>query len=727
MRYSGQPGRRSDGLEILASSAKIARDVGSPPEHLAGLRDEVIAALALADDRPVRTWSGLDLPGERSACSIEADRYVVIGPRGVLQLHRLSDPSQVRVLGADRPAARLWPVFVPGGRFLTIAFSRSPPELWDLERGEVPVAWPADVRCVASRIDGRQVAALRPGGELRVYDLPAMTEASRCRLDIDVPRRVQDRWMSLSGDGRYLALIPREDAKVALVYEAASGHVVRELEIPPARVTRNLALDRSGKLLAVSHDRAISVYDMADGERLALLQGHQSEEIQVQFQPVGGLLASTSWDGTTRLWEPIRGRLLATVTGYFQGWSGGGIGMAIGREKELVNYRIAGADEWRTIDCRVLGERAGAAQCGPARVAFSPDGRLIAMALRPEGVRIVRASDGAGLAHLPIGDCDEVLFLPGGSLLTHNRLGLCRWPLRRGSGGVWRIGPAEPLAAIEQAAGRMSFGLAAGGRLVGAISVSPSGVLLLDPDRPRRRTWLLPHRGLFHLALSPDGRWAATGSRDVAPPIRQVNVWDAATAKMVAQLPVGTARVAFSPDGRWLGVGGEARYRFFRTGSWTPGPEIPHGMEGGQRPLAFHPGGRIAAILHGNASMVQLVELETGRVLASLDPPAESPAYDLAFSPDGRFLAVAQTDQRVHIWDLALIRRRLEEMGLAAGLPDSFAGDATSGDPTAVERIEVEGADPAGIKLLAIRRISERAGSPSAGYSIRTSTTPRNC
>ncbi len=187
VRYSGQPGRRSDGLEILASSAKIARDVGSPPEHLAGLRDEVIAALALADDRPVRTWSGLDLPGERSACSIEADRYVVIGPRGVLQLHRLSDPSQVRVLGADRPAARLWPVFVPGGRFLTIAFSRSPPELWDLERGEVPVAWPADVRCVASRIDGRQVAALRPGGELRVYDLPAMTEASRCRLDIDVP------------------------------------------------------------------------------------------------------------------------------------------------------------------------------------------------------------------------------------------------------------------------------------------------------------------------------------------------------------------------------------------------------------------------------------------------------------------------------------------------------------------------------------------------------------
>ena len=182
MRYSGQPGRRSDGLKILASSAEIAREVGAPPEHLAELRDEVIAALALADDRPVQTWSGLSLPGDRSACSIEADRYVVVGPGGVLHLHRLSDRSGVRVLGADRPAARLWPAFVPGGRFLTVAFGLSPPEVWDLERGEVPAAWPADVRCMAARGDGRQVAALCPDGELRVYDLPAMTEASRCRL-----------------------------------------------------------------------------------------------------------------------------------------------------------------------------------------------------------------------------------------------------------------------------------------------------------------------------------------------------------------------------------------------------------------------------------------------------------------------------------------------------------------------------------------------------------------
>ena len=60
----------------------------------------------------------------------------------------------------------------------------------------------------------------------------------------------------------------------------------------------------------------------------------------------------------------------------------------------------------------MLGDRAGAALYGPARVSYSPDGQLLAMAVRPEGVRIVRASDGVGLALLPIGYCDEVLFMP---------------------------------------------------------------------------------------------------------------------------------------------------------------------------------------------------------------------------------------------------------------------------------------------------------------------------
>jgi tetratricopeptide (TPR) repeat protein len=79
------------------------------------------------------------------------------------------------------------------------------------------------------------------------------------------------------------------------------------------------------------------------------------------------------------------------------------------------------------------------------------------------------------------------------------------------------------------------------------------------------------------------------------------------------------------------------------------------------------------------------------------------------FSPDGRYLAVPQNDQRVHVWDLAAIRRELDALGLAGGIPDVFGGVAAAGDPAAVDRIEVVGADRAGLIRLGIRQILHEA------------------
>jgi WD40 repeat protein len=248
---------------------------------------------------------------------------------------------------------------------------------------------------------------------------------------------------------------------------------------------------------------------VANGERLAMLQGHQSEGINAQFQPDGDLLASECWDGNTRLWDPIRGRLVITLPGSFRGWVGNGSRLLIGRDQDLILYQITQAAERRTIDCRMLSEHAGAALFGPARVVFSPDGEMLAMALRPEGVRIVRASDGVGLAHLPIGYCDEVLYLPDGSLLTCNDHGLCRWPVQRIRGDTFRIGPPEPLAAITPRDGYVHTGLAAdgNGRLIGIAAPSQQGSVLVDPEQPWRRTWLVPHRLVSSLTISPNGRW----------------------------------------------------------------------------------------------------------------------------------------------------------------------------------------------------------------------------
>ena len=278
-------------------------------------------------------------------------------------------------------------MFVQGGRFLTIVANSNVFELWDLERATIPEGWPADVRAVAARPDGLQVAALRSTGELLVYDLPSLSLRSRCSLGFKIPRYYTYGWISLSQSGRRLAVVyPGPDLKVARVVDVESGRIDREFKLPTARVGRALALNRTGNLLAIVHDRVISVFDMADGEQLSLLQGHQSEGIVVQFQPSGDLLVSSSWDGTTRLWDPIRGRPLLTLEGVFREWVDGGSSMAVGRGHDLTLCQTAARTDRRTIDCRMLGGAPGAALYGPARVSYSPDGQLLAMAIRPEGV-----------------------------------------------------------------------------------------------------------------------------------------------------------------------------------------------------------------------------------------------------------------------------------------------------------------------------------------------------
>jgi WD40 repeat protein len=562
------------------------------------------------------------------------------------------------------------------------------------------------------RDDGAQVAVVCGDGQLRVYDLPALTESARVPVGSDLHGWIASSSMALSGDGRRAALVLRDWAGVA-VYDLASGRLAREVKIPRPRLRQSeLAIDHAGTLLAFAHDRAITVHDVATGQTIARFEGHQvSGAMPLAFQPRGHLLATSGLDGRVRLWDPIRGRPIAALAGRLVGWQGGGSRLAIARGEELVIHRIAVAPERRTIDGRTFGDRPGEAFDGPARVEYSPDGRLIALPLRPDGVWIVRSSDWVPLALLPIGDCDEAAFLPDGDLLTYNTLGLCRWPVRHLPGGGRRLGPPEPLRRSPGLTRLMSSELvvASNGRRVGAHTQFVRGVVLLDPDRPRRGTWLVPHQVIGDLAISPDGRWAATAEVGAASVAGHVEVWDASSGRRLFALDVGPARVAFSPDGRWLGAGGPGRYRFFRPGSWEPVAEVGHGDEGGVMPLAFHPGGRVVAVLaDASRGTARLVEVENGRVLAALEPPDAATTYAMAFSPDGRSLALSQTDQRVHVWDLPMIRRRLDELGLAAGFPDFSGGEvapAETAGTAAAGLIDLVGADPVGLRRMAIGQI----------------------
>ncbi len=184
--------------------------------------------------------------------------------------------------------------------------------------------------------------------------------------------------------------------------------------------------------------------------------------------------------------------------------------------------------------------------------------------------------------------------------------------------------------------------------------------------------------GMNYVALSPDGEWAATGAWQTTG----AKVWNARTGKLVKDLPTPDhSSVRFSPDGTWLVTSTEAEYRFWRMGTWEPGPRLPGA---GRYPVqpAFSPDGRTVAV--AAATVVRLLAYPSLKELATLEPPSPSAVASLCFSPDGGRLAVACMTQPIYLWDLRLVRERLRAMGLdwnlpapparVAHIPSAFAG-----------------------------------------------------
>jgi serine/threonine protein kinase/WD40 repeat protein len=711
-RYSGRPGRRFGGLETLRRAVEIASDVGAPAEHLADLGDEAIATVVLLDARPTRQWP--ELPSTFALASIDAEsnRYALLSNRREVEFHNLSDGALIATMGFEPQIERDFLGILPGGRFAWVCVMKAHGfELWDSEKKQIPVGWPRDVACVAPSGDGRVLAVLRAGGELRVYDLPGMNERSRSRVgvtnrDLQVPQR-----MGISSDGRLVAL-SGDNNRTIYFFDPATGATIKSFM--SIRPNREIELAQSGKLLAIPHERTISVHEVPSGKLMALLDAHQEGEVFARFSHNGDLLASSAKDGTTRLWDPYRGRLLLTIRGALDGWDADGSGLRIRVDDTLTRHELVFGSARRTIDCKRFDNFTDSEQANPGRIAFSPDGQLLVIAGRADGVRIVRVSDGAVLAHLQIGDTDQALFLADGSLVTYNWRGLLWWPAARLANNALRLGPPEPLALPRDNHG-IHGGLAAepSGKLVGASYAFADRTVVLDPRRPWKRTWMHSNVFVADMDLSPDGKWVATAGIGQSWDTVQLRVADAKTGRTLVELPTGGARVAFSPDGRWLGAGGDGCYRFYRTGTWQPTSVVAFGSSSERLPLAFHPTGRVAATIAitRDRSVVRLVDVENGKILATLESPAETTnPTRLTFSPSGQSLAVARSDGLVELWDLALIRKELErELHLESHLPDIFNGNGHAEKKPVAERVELMGADPDALRSLWPRQTLRRA------------------
>lgn len=357
-------------------------------------------------------------------------------------------------------------------------------------------------------------------------------------------------------------LVSASHDKTIRVWDLATGKTTRtirgEAEVGNPGKIYAMALSPDGKWLAAGGYLAryaersppveqdaykIRLFDFASGKLVALLEGHEQVVTSPAFSPDGQRLISGSGDNTAIIWDVAARRPL---------------------------FRLLGHD----AEVRA--------------VAFTADGTKAVTGAFDNDLRLWRVSDGGEIAQLR-GHRDKVSALAvaaDGTIASGDLSGEIR--LWDGDTGALR-------KILVDGSETTSLSFSPDSRLLLSAVISSSGRCchVYDLASSEETASYAGHEHFaFAAAISPDGRWAATGGG----PTDDINLWDLRTGanRLSAQgQPLRLAgpgrqvwNVGFSANGRRLGWGNrEGEFGRANAGSLPHALTLPSGENGVSEPF----------------------------------------------------------------------------------------------------------------------------------------------